>query len=290
MKSYLECVPCFIRQTWDVLQRVTGDQGIQEGVMRNVLWAVSRMDLNDPPPVMSQYIHQMIRRKTGLIDPYKEIKELSNRVVLSMYDRLKEQIQESADPLETALRLAIAGNLIDMGARSHIDAAYIQDAINRAFVEPLAWNREAFVTEVEQAGAILYLADNAGEIVFDRLLIEELPMEKITVAVRGYPILNDATMDDAREVGLTEIVRVMDTGAAAPGIVLSDSSESFVQAFEEADLILSKGQGNYETLSDCEKDIFFILTVKCPVIARDLDCRPGEMIVRKNQHSLASTQ
>ncbi|MCK4815836.1 DUF89 family protein, partial [bacterium] len=130
---------------------------------------------------------------------------------------------------------------------------------------------------------ILYLADNAGEIVFDRLLIEQLPYEKITVVVKGKPVINDATMDDAEFAGLTEIVEVFDNGSDAPGTILQDCSQTFRDRFEDADLVIAKGQGNYETLSEVDKDIFFLLKVKCFIIARDIDCEVGEMILQRSK-------
>ena len=123
------------------------------------------------------------------------------------------------------------------------------------------------------------LADNAGEIVFDRLLIEQLPIDRVTVAVRGYPVINDATLDDAETAGLTDIVDVISNGSDAPGTLLDDCSEAFRSRFEEADLIIAKGQGNYETLAQSPRPIFFLLRVKCPVVARDLDYPVGSMVV-----------
>jgi uncharacterized protein with ATP-grasp and redox domains len=136
---------------------------------------------------------------------------------------------------------------------------------------------------VNQAEKILDLADNAGEIVFDRLLIEQLPTEKVTLVVKGEPVINDATMEDAKVAGLTEIVKVIDNGSDAPGTIMESCSQRFLEHFEDSDLVIAKGQGNYETLSRVDKNIFFILKAKCPVIARDLGCKVGEMIIRRNE-------
>jgi uncharacterized protein with ATP-grasp and redox domains len=134
--------------------------------------------------------------------------------------------------------------------------------------------------EITEARSILYLADNAGEIVFDRLLIEKMPREKITMAVKGGPIINDALWEDAELVGLTEMVKVVDNGSDAAGTVLDTCSDEFRNLFENAEVIISKGQANYETLNDVEENIFFLLTSKCPVIAHDIGCNLGDMIVR----------
>ena len=132
-----------------------------------------------------------------------------------------------------------------------------------------------FKSEVDEAREILYLADNAGEIAIDRLLIEELGPERVTLAVRGSAVINDATIDDARAVGLHELVRVIDSGSDAPGTILEDCSVELRERFRTADLIVSKGQGNFETLSDIDTDIFFLLKVKCPVIATHIGLPPG---------------
>ena len=148
---------------------------------------------------------------------------------------------------------------------------------------------QIFKNAVIEAEKILYLADNAGEIVFDHLLIEQLPIEKITVVVKGSPVINDATIDDANVVGLGRIVEVIDNGSDGPGTILETCSQNFRDRFEGADLIIAKGQGNYETLSDIDKNIFFLLKAKCPVIARDLGCQVGKMILRKS-NSLKSVE
>lgn len=287
MKSFLECIPCFIRQTLDSVKKITEEETIQEEVLRYVLWVASRMDMNESPPSMGQLIHRIIRNKTRIADPYTEIKQRFNQEIFSMYSELQSRIDSSFDPLETAVRFAIAGNVIDFGANSLIDQFNIHATIDRAFSERLSWDKQEFLSAVDKAQSILYLADNAGEIVFDRLLIERLPIEKITVVVRGFPILNDATITDAKEIGLTSIVNVIDNGSDAPGTILSDCSDEFVRRFEQADLIIAKGQGNYETLSEVDKNIFFVLKAKCPVIARHIGCQTGDMVFTKAKNSQA---
>jgi len=142
-------------------------------------------------------------------------------------------------------------------------------------------NLAEFSRAIAAAERILYLADNAGEIVFDRLLIERLPTEKVTVAVRGLPVINDATLIDAEYAGITELVEVIDNGSDAPGTILEDCSEAFLERFHAADLIISKGQGNYETLSQVHKDIYFLLKVKCPVVARDVGCQMNSLVLQR---------
>jgi len=186
--------------------------------------------------------------------------------------------------METAVRLAIAGNIIDLGVKTSIKESNVEKVIRDCLTADFDNQQvEGFRNAVSRAEKIFYLADNAGEIVFDRLLIEQLPAEKVTVVVKGSPVINDATMEDAEFAGLTEMVEVIDNGSDAPGTILKTCSRIFRNRFEEADLIIAKGQGNYETLSDVDKNIFFVLKAKCPVIARDLGCEVGEMIFRKGK-------
>ncbi|GAI33305.1 unnamed protein product, partial [marine sediment metagenome] len=244
MRTYFDCIPCFVRQVLDSVRMTTDDEQIQEKVLREALYLGSKMDLSQSPPAMAQKIHRFIREITGVKDPYLEVKNRFNKLGLRMYPELKQQVETSADPLETAVRLAIAGNIIDFGVNSVVEQSQVEKTIAESLTEPLDMEAmEEFRDATSQAEDILYLGDNAGEIVFDRLLIEQLPYEKITFAVKGGPILNDATIEDAQIVGLTDIVNVIDNGSDAPGTILESCSEAFRRRFDKSDLIIAKGQG-----------------------------------------------
>ena len=205
--------------------------------------------------------------------------------MLDLYPHFLEQIRSAEDPLEMAIRLAISANIIDFGAIQDLDEETIDRTLSEASAIPLDHAAvELFRREVEQAKTILYLGDNAGEIVCDRLLIEQLPREKITFAVRGNPVLNDATITDAEAVGMTKIVPVIDNGSDAPGTVLEFCSPEFRDRFQAADFIIAKGQGNYESLSDNHQNIFFLLRAKCPVIAKEFNSPVGVQVLQKVQH------
>ena len=290
MKTYLDCIPCFVRQGLDAARLISDDEQIHERVVRQVLHLADDLDMSQTPPAMAQQIHRLIRKLTGNKDPYRDLKKRHNQFAMELYDLLEPTVHSTEDPLETAVRLAIAGNIIDLGVKTLVSDSDIQKTINdsltasfdQAMVEQLR-------SDAECAQNILYLVDNAGEIAFDRLLIEQLPTEKITVVVKGKPVINDATMEDAEFVGLTDIVEVIDNGSDAPGTILETCSQSFRDRFENADLIIAKGQGNYETLSDLDKNIFFILKAKCPVIARDIGCEIGDMILHHRKNNRNST-
>ena len=281
MKSYLDCIPCFFRQALESARMATADKAVNERVIRELLAAVLKLDMRQSPPVMGQRIHRLIRELTGEADPYRDIKDRFNRLALTLYPQLKERVKRSASPMEAAVRLAVAGNIIDCGVNSDLDEAHVCDGVEHAFAEPLNGDMTDVLDAISAAEHILYLADNAGEIVFDRLLIEQMPRKNVTVVVRGGPVINDATMDDAQAAGLLEIVEVIDNGSDAPGTILEDCGEGFRKRFSEAGLVIAKGQGNYETLSEVEKDVFFLLKVKCPVIARDIACEVGTLVLRR---------
>ena len=286
MRTYFDCIPCFVRQVLDSVRMTTDDEQIQEKVLREALYLGSKMDLSQSPPAMAQKIHRFIREITGVKDPYLEVKNRFNKLGLQMYPELKQQVETSADPLETAVRLAIAGNIIDFGVNSVVEQSQVEKAIAESLTEPLDMEAmEEFRDATSQAEDILYLGDNAGEIVFDRLLIEQLPYEKITFAVKGGPILNDATIEDAQIVGLTDIVNVIDNGSDAPGTILESCSEAFRRRFDKSDLIIAKGQGNFETLCDVDKNLIFMLKPKCVVLARHLGCEIGSLVLAGTNHS-----
>jgi len=282
MKTYFECIPCLLRQTLEAARLTTDDKAIHEQIIRKVLRAASEMNLRNPPPLMAQRIHRLIRQMTGDNDPYRDIKHHFNDFALELYPELKKRIERSREPLDTAIRLAIAGNIIDSGVNHYINETLVHNAIEHALTAPLAGDPKQLREAVSEAKDILYLADNAGEIVFDRLLIEQMPLEKITLVVKGSPIINDACLADARATGIADLVEVIDNGSDAPGTILGACSEEFKRRFENANLIIAKGQGNYETLSDVKKDIFFVLKAKCPVIAHHIGCEVGSLVFLKS--------
>jgi uncharacterized protein with ATP-grasp and redox domains len=287
MKTSLDCIPCFFHQALESIRLVTDDETIHERLLRQVLRGVNKMDLHQSPPAMGQRMHRLIRNLTGQGDPYREIKHRHNRLALELYPKARALVRDSASPLETALRLAIAGNVIDLGANALLDDSHVSEVIEKALSAPLDGDVRAFAEAVSRARKILYLADNAGEIAFDRLLLEQMPVEKVTAAVRGFPVINDATIADAQAAGIPGLVEVIDNGSDAPGTILENCSPEFRRRFDQADLIIAKGQGNYETLSDVPKNIFFVLKAKCRVIAMHLGCQVGSLVLRRSPHAPA---
>lgn len=284
MKTYLDCFPCMVRHALEAARMVTTDEILQREVLNKVLQELPQFPLDATPPEIALRIHRIIKATVGNKDPYKEVKRKYNEIALGLYPDLKKKVSEADNPLLTACKLAIAGNIIDFGALGE-DFDLIQ-TIEQVLNSDLAINRfDQLQRSIFDASELLYLGDNAGEIVFDRVLIEEILKHKslsIKFVVKGEPILNDATLEDAQFVGMDKIVEVISNGYDAPATVLSKSSPALRQAFDSAGVIIAKGQGNYETLSDINRLIFFLLKVKCSVIARDIGCRVGDSVIHQS--------
>jgi hypothetical protein len=219
---------------------------------------------------------------TGVDDPYRQAKDRLNQLALELIPPFRARVKADSDSLKMAVRLAIAGNIMDMGVIGNLTEAEVRQTMDQALHAPFFGEMDKFRQAIDEAQSILYLADNAGEIAFDRLLIEQLLPKQITLVVRGAPIINDVTLIDAQTVGLDKMVEVIDNGSDAPGTILSDCSPEFRRRFAEADLIIAKGQGNFETLSGESGNLFFLFKVKCPMVA-DLLKQPVGMQMLAHQ-------
>ena len=282
MTTSTDCIPCFIRQAAEAITLAVKDPFQQARILRKVMHDLADLDWQVSPPMVSAHLHRIIHEMTGNPDPYRSVKDRMNRLALDALPGCRELIAAAHDPLQAIIRLAVAGNLLDSGAKTQIAPEDLPQLFATLWDQPLAGDPQELFHAAEQAERILFLADNAGEIVLDRLLIEALPMAKVTVAVRGKPILNDALREDAALAGITALVPVIDNGSAAPGTVLTDCTAEFCAHFKRADLIIAKGQGNYETLSEARAPIFFLFTVKCPLVAAQIGEPTGTMVARKS--------
>ena len=283
LHTSLDCYPCFVRQALNAARQASDDPSVHAHVLRGVCQFCSEWNLKQSPPAMGQRVHRIIRELSGSSDPYRSIKQQFNQLGMSLRDQLRPRVAASNDPFEAALRLSIVGNSIDFGARSNLTEEETTTLANQAHTQPLEGHPAALRQAIDTAQRILLLADNSGEIALDMLLVERLPRDRTTLAVRGHPIINDATMEDARAVGMTDLVPVIDNGSDAPGTLLEDCSPEFVEAFHEADLVISKGQGNYESLSgQGHRNIFFLFMPKCQLIANHTGCHMGTLVVRSS--------
>lgn len=283
MKLSLDCFPCFLRQTLEASRISNADEKTQREILNSVMEVLQDVSEETTPPGIGWLVHRTIREATGNLDPYEEIKRDHNERILNIEGELTAMLDASSSPLMNAVKLAGTGNLIDMGPeRQWSNIIDIFEGFMNKESDYFDYSR--FEISLSKAKTFLYIGDNAGEIVLDKILLKKLlenSTADIIFAVRGRPIINDATMKDARCVGITDIVKVIDTGADFPGVVLESSSEDFLNHYYNADMILSKGQGNYESLSDRSEPIFFLLQAKCPVIADKIGCDVGELVLKE---------
>lgn len=232
-------------------------------------------------PYLSREVHLLFKKYSDNNDPYKWVKRQSNDMVLSRYDDLKKTVTTSADPFVTALKLAIAGNIIDYGIPQHFD---LDETIGKVLASDFAIDHSKDLKQsLSEAKSVLYIGDNAGEIVFDKLFIETIHHPDLWYAVRGAPIINDVTLEDANYVQMNEVAHVIENGYDAPSTMLSHCSKEFKDLFSRADIVISKGQGNLESLlHESSKKIYFLLMVKCDVIADILGVKKGQFVVARN--------
>ncbi len=256
--------------------------------MDKISQLISDFPLEASPPEMGREIYSLVGKISGVKDPFKEIKENSNKFALKLYPELKQEINNSEDRLLAAVKLSIIGNIIDYGAKNSFN---VVEEINHLFQRNFIVNNKnssttfkynQFKESLNKVSTVIYLADNAGEVVFDRLLIEELVEElgkQVLYVVRGKPIINDALIEDAIFCGINKVAKITSSGSDTFGTIMKYCSPEFIELYQNAELIISKGQGNYESLSEEDKSIFFLLKAKCPVIAEDVGCKIGDMVL-----------
>ncbi|MEO2066418.1 MAG: ARMT1-like domain-containing protein [Desulfurobacteriaceae bacterium] len=290
MKVYPECLPCFLNQ----IVKTSKACGLEESKTIEVEREVAKFLYKNLQPEKSPgynatFIHRIFKERTKIEDPFKALKEKYNSLALKLEPILYEEYYLKAkNRVEVAVRLAALGNVIDFGVPTLFD---LEEEIKNFFKTPFAYYDEAIFERFLVPGkTVLYLADNAGEIVFDKFLVRELKEKglKVVLAVRGAPVLNDATVEDAIKTKIAELVdEVIDSGSDVIGIDLERAPEKFKEHWKKAYFIISKGQANFETLDGIyDKDVFFILKAKCDPVAKELRCKRGELIFLYNKHLL----
>jgi len=229
-------------------------------------------------PQIHRELNREFFRITKIEDPYVDEKLKSNLIALKIYDDFRPKVIKSQDPFDMALRLSIAGNIMDYGPNAAFD---IQQTIEHVMQSQFAINHSLELkARLKNAKRVLYLGDNTGEIVFDKLFIEMIMHNNLTFAVRGSAVLNDATIQDAEQIGMDQVADVITNGYDAASTVLKECSQEFLDIYQSADVIISKGQGNLEGLIE-EQDprIFYLLMVKCDVIAELMQVPTGSFVV-----------
>ncbi|MDR1484296.1 MAG: ARMT1-like domain-containing protein [Planctomycetaceae bacterium] len=297
MPISLDCVLCLARQSLEASRFATSDESVHTTVLKKVFVLLQEKGFTNIPPLVAQDVQRIIRHETQNSDPYSVPKNRSNRLMLDLIESLFDRVRNSKNPIHAAVQLAIAGNAIDFAVRGDWTDEAILNAIETAMRKPIDGDVDKFIGCIKNAKHILYLLDNSGEIVCDRVLIEELlrffPAVKITAVVRGAAVLNDATIEDAIQVGLEKIVDVIDNGNDAVGTILEQCGKSFLDVFKTADVIIAKGLANYETLIEYTTEqipqtICYLFKAKCPFISKYAGIKLGDpaLIITENGKKL----
>lgn len=278
MKTYLDCVPCVMRQALEASRRATDDTDKQEEALRKVAKELSELRFDRTPLTLSHKALRIVRKVTGVEDPYEKLKKEFNRKAMDMYPSLKAKVSDSKESLLTATKLSIAGNVIDFGPGHEFK---LEEVVKDVLDQNFAINHfDRFKENLEEVEEIFYLADNSGEIVFDRILLEELKDKEVTFFVKSGPVLNDATAKDAKFVGIDKLAKIEEVGGEDDAAGLDKVTESFKDQLKDSELVISKGQANYEAFSNVEANIFYLLMVKCPLIGRDIGVEKGSIVIK----------
>jgi uncharacterized protein with ATP-grasp and redox domains len=281
MKAFYECIPCIIRQTIEILNRTVKSEKQRQKILAAVLEKLSKTDIRSvTPPEATKYAHDEIQRLTGIKDLYKEPKRQNNLEAKMLYPYLKKLVKKARDPLLMAVRLSIAGNIIDYGALAEFDIKHtVKDVLNKKFAV-LDYRR--FRKDLKKAKLLLYIGDNAGEIVFDRVLIEELVKRvEVVFVVKSKPVLNDVLRADAKTVGIDKVVKIVESGSDFAGTIPAKGTKEFKKLYRKADMVIAKGQGNFETMDQEKKNIYFMLKMKCVYLAMASGLRKGDIVLER---------
>ncbi len=278
MKATLDCLECIAAQALRAARVVAEEHEVQRKILNETVKRIPEFDLEKSPAELSLIAYELASELSGNPDGYRELRREQNEFALRLEPELRELVRNSEDPLITALHLAAAGNVIDLGV-AHSNDIDVRAAIEQVMRERFAIDHtEAFLESLGNSKDLVFLLDNAGEIVFDKILIEELlGYTNVTAVVKAGPIINDVLREDAAQVGLTSLCDVIDNGGAFVGSPLDLVPSSFVDRLKRADMIVGKGQGNYETVDVFPGDVFLILRAKCEVIARHMGVQYGQV-------------
>jgi len=255
----------------------TNNEELIKKILDEVGDAIKDVSMHHTPAQTGAVVYQKVKEVTGIEDPYKQIKADSIKEALALYPKLMDYINDSDDKLLTAIRIAIAGNVVDFGINKKFDLAVdLEQIMEQEFA---VFDYDEFRKQLSKVSSVLYIGDNAGESVFDKILIEQLGVP-VTYVVRGIPIINDVTHEDAINSGLGEVAEIISSGTTAPGTIMEFCTDDFIEMFENADMIISKGQGNYEGLSNVNRQVFFLLKAKCYIVASNLNVVEDDIVLK----------
>ncbi|MBM7558652.1 damage-control phosphatase ARMT1 family protein [Marinitoga litoralis] len=290
MIAKYECIGCIIDQIKNIINKnfKEYDEKQKFEIMREVSSEMLKYSSYGKKPIeMARIIYDKLGEYTGHTDYFKEEKKQSNETFLEVFDEMYKFLKNSNNPLKDAAKLSALGNVIDYGVKNSFGELEWELENILKMKKFTIDSFDSFINYLEDAKILLYIHDNAGEIVLDKLFIklikEKYPSLHVVSAVRDIPIINDVTLEDAKEIGLEEVSdEVISSGSKIPGTLLSDVNQEFMIAYKQADIIISKGQGNYEGLSNEDEKIFFVMMAKCPVVSRELGVNVGDLIFQEN--------
>ncbi|MEO0116310.1 MAG: ARMT1-like domain-containing protein [candidate division WOR-3 bacterium] len=272
MESEALCIPCIIRQCQRIALLVSPEERVFTETTKLVLDLIGKLSLKEPPSLFTSRIIMEVYKLLNTPDPFTKIKEEMQELGKKSAEMARKIIDASSDPIYTALKFACAGNIIDIGPQKDFDL--------KRTLQNLSFARDdykIFKEKLKGRENLLYILDNAGEIYFDKILIEKLITLnlKVKMVVKERPILNDATLKEAKEAGLFALGEVLTTGSGFLGVNFAEASQDFLSAYENAEIVIAKGHANFESLVDQERDGFFLLKAKCPVVANRLGIEVG---------------
>jgi damage-control phosphatase, subfamily I len=280
MEITLDCIPCMLKQALEASRMVTDDIEQQDKIIEEVLSVLLNYTTYRNSPDLAREIHQIIKNVTRVKDPYYKIKSRDLKAAKELYIFLSEFMKKKDGSIYWALKIAATGNNIDAAIHQNID---VKKCVERELEKEFTiCDLNIFENKLKTASNILIIGDNAGETVFDKILIENMPKIPVIYGVRSEPILNDTTKKEAYESGLGEVSTIVSTGCNAPGTILEDCSKEFMDIYNRADIIISKGQGNFEALSEKKGNLFFLLKAKCPMIADKLSVYLNNYVFKYN--------
>ncbi len=278
-----ECVTCIINQSTKVANAIGADEVLRKEITSTISKMSLSFSYDDNPPEIASYVYEKMAQLANKTDLYDEVKALSTKKALSFVPLLKEKLARSDEKLLTATKIAVAGNVIDLAAAVEFD---LDEELAKVFDTEFAHNDFELMREkLSKASKVLVIGDNVGEHIFDYMYIEVLqelyPHVEISYMVRGCPIINDVTMKEAKEAGFDKLCELVDSGVNTPGFTYNRATKYSQKLFDSVDLVVSKGMGNYECMSESHrKDICFLLKVKCDVVASSLGKKVGDIVCK----------
>jgi hypothetical protein len=280
-----DCLACLLNQSLRVAKNLNLDEETSKKMIQMASASIATYD-NVTPPVAAADLYPKLGAIIDEEDLYKELKALSTLEAMKLLPQVKKSLDDAPNKLKGAIKSAVAGNVIDFATPNHFD---LDEEFKKVFETPFAIDDEArFLAKLEEAKSFMIIGDNVGEHVFDKLLLEVIkenyPNLQLFYAVRGKAIINDVTLEEAKEIGIDDVVNLVNSGVDTPGLAYDHASEEFMELYNSMDLIIAKGMGNYECLEGVkDARIFHLFKVKCDVVSRDVGASLGSLIFMRNQ-------